>query len=246
MERNSTLYVEIANKIMQDVEAGVYQERIPLPKEEVLCKKYNVGRSTIRRALDGLKKDGLLFAIQGAGTYVKPQQYTQPLSTFYSFTDTLKRSNTMIQNQIISNEVIAADASLAKKTAYPKGTRFHRLLRLRSAQDEPLMLEMTYLPQARFWALDSAVLSQGSLYEYLRNRYSFRVEWAKEVFCPVTPRPDEKTLLHISSTTPCMLLERFSYEAGTLVEYTKSVVRGDKYAFSVELRKRAAPRVILK
>lgn len=53
---------------------------------------------------------------------------------------------------------------------------------------------------------------------------------------PVMPRPDERTLLNISANTPCMLLERFSYESTALIEYTKSIVRGDKYTFQVEFQ----------
>lgn len=245
MAGNSALYTEIAREIMRDIELGVYEENISLPKEEVLSKKYNVGRTTIRRALDLLKEDGAIFSVQGAGTYIKPHLYTQPLSSLYSFTDTLKSCNTLIQNTIIDYEIVEADRSLAKKTQYPEGTKFHKLLRLRSAREYPLMLELTYLPQSRFWELDTTVLSQGSLYEYLGSRYGFHSEHAREVFRPVMPRPDEKTLLHISSSTPCMLLERFSYEGDTLVEYTKSIVRGDKYAFTVDLRDSSA-RAILK
>lgn len=99
------------------------------------------------------------------------------------------------------------------------------------------MLETTYLPQARFWKLDTDILSKGSLYEFLRNRYDFHADRATEKFQPVIPRPEERTLLHISSNTPCMLLERYSYEGDVLIEYTKSIVRGDKYAFRIELVK---------
>ena len=42
-------------------------------------------------------------------------------------------------------------------------------------------------------------------------------------------------LLKISPRIPCILLERFSYEEDCLVEYTSSVVRGDKYVFKIEL-----------
>ncbi len=236
MDESTALYIAISKKIMRDIQRGVYPENTSLPKEETLCKKYNVGRTTIRRALDLLKDADAVFSVQGKGTYIKPHLYTQPLSAFYSFTDTLKSSNILMQNTVIDCKVIPADKSLTKETGYPEGTKFHKLLRLRSAREYPLMLEMTYLPQSRFWTLDTAVLSKGSLYEYLRKQYNFHADRGTEVFQPVMPRPDEKALLHISSNTPCMLLERYSYEGDTLIEYTKSIVRGDKYAFRIELK----------
>ena len=112
---------------------------------------------------------------------------------------------------------------------------FHKLLRLRSARTYPLMLETTFLPQSRFLTLDTEALSCGSLYEFLREQYNFHADRATEKFRPVMPRSEERTLLHISSNVPCTLLERYSYEGNALIEYTKSIVRGDKYAFRIEL-----------
>lgn len=50
------------------------------------------------------------------------------------------------------------------------------------------------------------------------------------------PRAEEKGLLQILANIPCALLERFSYEDTLQVEYTKSIVRGDKYFFHVDLQ----------
>lgn len=232
---STPLYLDLYQKLMRAIKLGEYPENLPLPPEEKLCQKYNVSRTTLRRSLTLLQETGVIYSVHGTGSFVKPRQFLQPLSTFYSFTDSLKSSNILIQNRVIACDLIEADSSLTHETGYPAGTRFHRLVRLRSAKEYPLMLETTYLPRSRFLTLDTAVLSTGSLYEFLRERYGFHADRAVEKFQPVFPRPEEKTLLHISSDVPCMLLERYSYEGDALVEYTKSIVRGDKYAFRVDL-----------
>ena len=162
--------------------------------------------------------------------------FAQPLSKFYSFTDSLKIINILIQNEIIDCAIVRADKGLSVATGYPVGTVFHKLIRLRSAKEYPLMIETTYLPQSRFMSLDTEILSNGSLYDFLRSRYGFHADRASETLRPVMPRPDERALLNISANTPCMLLERFSYEGTALIEYTKSIVRGDKYTFQVEFQ----------
>ncbi len=229
------LYVSIYKKLLHDIQCGKYPENTLLPSEESLCGIYNVSRTTLRRALTMLKQAEFVYSVQGNGAYVKPRVFTQPLSSFYSFTDSLKRDDILIQNTIIRCELLQADQSLAAATGYPVGTAFHKLVRLRSAKEYPLMLENTYLPQSRFLALDIEILSHGSLYEFLKSRYGFHVERATERFRPVMPRSDERSLLKISANTPCILLERFSYENNILSEYTKSIVRGDKYTFQIEL-----------
>lgn len=234
------LYLDIYHKIMQDIQNGEYPENSLLPSERELCDKYHVSRTTIRSAMELLKKTGVVYSVQGNGTYIKPLVYVQDLSSFYSFTDTLKKSSVIIQNSIVHYESISADDRLSAKTGYEKGTAFHKLLRLRSAHHYPLMLETTYLPVGRFQRLDLEVLERGSLYEYLRLNYNFHYDRVTETLRPVMPTQEEKTLLHIPSSTPCTLLERFTYESGSLIEYTKSIVRGDKYTFKSELVSRSS------
>ena len=232
----NALYVSIYQEILLDIQNGKYVENEPLPSEESLCRSYNVSRTTVHKALDMLKDADVVYSVQGNGVYVKPHMFAQPLSKFYSFTDSLKSINILIQNEIIDCTLVRADKSLSIATGYPVGTMFHKLVRLRSAKEYPLMIEETYLPQSRFMSLDTEILSHGSLYEFLRSRYGFHADRASETLRPVMPRPDERALLCISANTPCMLLERFSYEGVVLIEYTKSIVRGDKYTFQVEFQ----------
>lgn len=233
---NDALYLEVCEKILQAIRSGEYPESAALPAERFLCEKYHVSRSTIRQALNRLKDADAVYSVQGMGTFIKPQVFTQPLTQFYSFTDTLKNSNVLIQNEIVHYDLIHTDPSLARQTGYPSGAVFHKIVRLRSALEYPLMLETTFLPQNRFVKLDLEVLAKGSLYEFLRVKYNFQVDKATETFRPVMPNTEEKSLLQLPANTPCTLLERFSYEDNILIEYTKSIVRGDKYIFRIELQ----------
>lgn len=233
------LYLDVCHNIMRDIRDGMYPENSALPSERLLCEKYHVSRSTIRSAMELLKKTGTVYSHQGRGTFVKPFVYVQNLTEFYSFTKTLKESNVIIENSVIDYTVVTANEALAAAAGYPTGTTLHRLLRLRSARRCPLMLETSYLPTSRFKTLEPKALEQGSLYDYLRSKYSLHVDRAVETFRPVMPDAEERGRLQIPPATPCMLLERFSYENGETVEYTRSTVRGDKYVFRSELVNRS-------
>lgn len=232
---NQALYIDISQKILESIRSGEYSENSPLPTERELCDKYHASRTTIRQAIQRLKEEDVIYTVQGNGIFIKPQVFTQSLVKFYSFTDTLKSSGILMQNEIVGYEEVPATAAVAKKTGHPEGSPFHKLSRLRSAKEYPLMLETTYLPKIRFPELNIDELSKGSLYEFLRARYNFRADKGTETFRPVMPNSEEKALLKVPSNVPCILLERFSYENNLLIEFTKSIVRGDKYMFDVAL-----------
>ena len=231
----SALYVQIYEKIRKAIRNGEYAENAPLPSERILCDKYHVSRSTIRQAMLLLKESEEVYTIHGNGTFIKPQVYKQPLNAVYSFADTLKRSNILIQNTILDYATVEADSVLSRKTNYPLSAPFHKLVRLRSAKEYPLMIETTFLPCGRFSRLDIDYLSKGSLYEFLRRQYNFHADSTHETLRAAMPTQEERHILHIPANTPVILMERFSYEGSTLIEYTKSIVRGDKYIFHVDL-----------
>lgn len=229
------LYIHIYTDILTKIKQGIYSENSSLPTERKLCDLYHVSRSTIRQSLILLEKDGYIYIVHGKGTYIKPQVFEQTLNKFYSFTDELKRSNICINNTIISNELISLDKDLALHLNREKGEMFHKIVRLRSADDFSLMIEITYLPQNRFYRISTEIIEKGSLYHYLATTYSLKVDRAVETFKPSIPNIWQCNLLKISSKIPCTLLERFSYEEDYLVEYTFSIIRGDKYIFKFNL-----------
>lgn len=234
--KSGALYLEVYQKILMDIKSGALPKDQPLPAERVLCDRYHVSRSTLRAARTLLNKAEVVYTVPGAGTFIQPTFFTQSLTRFYSFTDTLKKDNIVIQNDILSYNLVIADATLARKTGHPQGEAFHKLVRLRSGQGAPLMVETSYLPQSRFADLDLDQLANGSMYDFLEANYDFHAQNARETFRPVLPLPHEKEVLQISGTLPCILQERFTYERGLCGEYTKSIIRGDKFVFSVDLQ----------
>ena len=60
---------------------------------------------------------------------------------------------------------------------------------------------------------------------------------AREAFEPVLLSRTEAVLLGREPGDPALRVDRTAYDAeGTIVEYCRSTVRGDRYRYSVELR----------
>jgi GntR family transcriptional regulator len=233
--KDNPLYYDISNRILDKIKNGVFTENSLLLSERQLCDIYHVSRSTVRLALVCLENQGHIYKIHGKGTFVKPKIYEQDLKKFYSFSEEIKKYDAKIENHIINYEIVSLGVKLSSKLNGQINESFHKITRLRSANSIPLMIDTTYLPRSRFYHIDTEKLKIESLYSYLSRNYNIKIEKSVETLNPCLPKQIQCELLNISSKIACTQLERLTYEAGNIIEYTSSIIRGDKYTFKVDL-----------
>ena len=71
MEENiETKYSSIETELRDLVFSDAYQPGDKLPSENALAKQYGVSRQTVRKALEGLEREGYIYAVHGSGRYV--------------------------------------------------------------------------------------------------------------------------------------------------------------------------------
>ncbi len=71
------LYQQIYSDLLEKIRDGTYLENKSLPAERVLCQMYHVSRSTIRRTLDELQKEGYLLRRRATETLSSPRCSTR-------------------------------------------------------------------------------------------------------------------------------------------------------------------------
>ncbi|PRX16185.1 GntR family transcriptional regulator [Orenia metallireducens] len=67
-------YIQVKNNIEKIINSGQLKPRDKLPTESELCEIYGVSRHTIRKALNILEQDGLVYKKQGLGTFCSDNQ----------------------------------------------------------------------------------------------------------------------------------------------------------------------------
>ncbi|QNK56126.1 GntR family transcriptional regulator [Paenibacillus sp. PAMC21692] len=82
MSRNGKsmpMYAQIREYLLDGIEGGTWSGEEKLPSENELAEKFGVSRITIKKALDGLVEEGIVYRIQGKGSFVsengKPRLY---------------------------------------------------------------------------------------------------------------------------------------------------------------------------
>lgn len=63
-------YSELAEWLISNIESGVFEPCTKIPAETSMEKQFSISRQTVRRAVQELTERGLLYSVQGSGTYV--------------------------------------------------------------------------------------------------------------------------------------------------------------------------------
>lgn len=229
------LYFQLMETLVKQIDEQYYEEHEQLPSERELCKIYNLSRITVRQALQDLEHEGYIYKLKGKGTFIAPKSYNQHLSKLYSFTNEMEKIGKTPTTKVLSFDKITVDERLAQKMMINPLEDVYKIVRLRFADNEPLMYETSYLPQKVFPDLTIQDLIERPMYDVFRQDYQIGLTNATERFSATLIREEEAVHLRSETGQPAMLIKRYAYHNDTLIEYTNSIARGDKFAYTVEL-----------
>ncbi|ART71706.1 GntR family transcriptional regulator [Mycobacterium dioxanotrophicus] len=201
-----------------------------LPPERQLAEQLGTSRTTLRKALAELAGEGVLRRTQGSGNFVAPPKVVH-VRQLSSLTDDLKAEGMQPTSQILGLERVRALPAVAEHLEIAPGERIHLLTRLREVDGEPLAIEEAHLPGA-LPRLEARLAETGSLYAALRDCYDRAVHSVEDTVETALANPDQAELLQIATGQPLLLVHRTSRDkTGRIVEWTRSVYRGDRFRF---------------
>jgi GntR family transcriptional regulator len=206
-----------------------------LPPEDQLAARLGVSRMTLRQALASLGVLGTIVRKPGrlGGTFVAEPRIECDLTGLAGFTEQMKRANLRAGARIVSLATLPASRSVAAGLSVERGAPVHEIVRVRTANREPLALERAYFPAASFPDLLDHRLT-GSIYRLLSRHYDQSPHTAIETLEPVAAGAQEAALLRITAGTPVMLIERTAFTAaGLAVEFARDLFRSDRVRISL-------------
>jgi GntR family transcriptional regulator len=212
-----------------------------IPAERQLSADLGVSRLTLRAALDDLVREGYLIRRRGAGTFVSEPKIAQEL-TMTSFTEDMRRRGMTAESRTLELRVV------------PAGARFGRILhvspsepivvakRLRLADDETMAIETVHVRESLVPGLSPKDLERHSFYDLLSDRYGILIVGGVQTIEPTVTNEEESLALGVPLHSPAFLFERTTRsQSGEIVEFVRSIYRGDRYRVITELSRRGQP-----
>lgn len=233
--RGGPLYLRLRRSIEDAVKTGVIHPGDALPSERDIAAVAEISRVTVRKAVQHLVADGLLIQRHGSGTFVAPQvkRVEQSLSSLTSFTEDMARRGMVLTSQWLDRGLYDPSPEETITLGLSSGEKVARVSRLRIADGNPLAIERASLAAS---VLPDPNAIDTSLYAKL-GETGHRPVRAIQRIAAVNLDSADAGLLLVAAGAASLRIERMSYLAsGRLIEFTRSVYRGDAYDFVAELR----------
>lgn len=239
-DTSTPLYLQLVSYIKIQIQAGVLKPGDKVIAENELCEILNVSRTTIRQCMNQLTEEGYIVRYRGKGSFIADPKLKRPINYLYDFTENMLSLGATPTSIVLASEVVdLADKPLLDTLQMPFGqTKTFHLLRLRCANEEPILLENTYIPYYLCPGIEQYSFSESSLYHTLTERYSLNLYHANETIEAIIIGKNYADLLKCSPKAPGYSITRLSHlDSGYVFEYTASVTRADRCVFQLDLYK---------
>lgn len=208
-----------------------------LPSEVEIANALGVSRMTLRQALSSIEAKGLIDRRRGrfGGNFVATPRFEFDHAGLPGFTEQMRRIHVVAGAHVLRATTRRPAADVRQALGLKRGDQVHEVLRARSANGEPIVLEETYFPAAVFPGLLAANLT-GSLYAVMRE-YGAAPYAADEQIEAAQANGHQAEVLGIEVGHPLLLITRTSWtENGVAVEFSRDYHRSDRTRIRIKSR----------
>jgi GntR family transcriptional regulator len=233
---------QVYERLLADIEGGVYPVDSKIPSERELQQQYGVSRSTIREAVSQLVAAGLLRRHQGLGTFVQAPRIIEPIGAITSFAEQVRARGMAHEASILSCTEVVPPRHIQMRLKLGTEQATTCLVRLRRADGVVVMLSKDYVPVSAAPDLCQGTLVDDSLYRGLEEHYGIHLQSAEEEVEAIIPSRKEARLLEMPSGAPVLFLRRVTFGSlpvdrsqSSPVHYVETAYRADRFRYVAHL-----------
>jgi GntR family transcriptional regulator len=239
-EDHQKLYFQLYEILKKKIENNEWAVGSQIPTEEELCKMFNVSRATVRTAVLELARQGYLKRQQGKGTFIYKSTVSDGLTMLTNLRELLFEENLIPTTEVLARTVMMPVDDLDLKLEIPEDKHIIYIKRLRLIDNEPALLQETYVPYHICPLLLEEDIEQHAILDLFEKKYGIKITRVKN-YMEISPlTPDEARIFVLPEGSQAIVLSQYFYSGETLVMYTHSVKRTDRFKFLIELERKAA------
>lgn len=230
------LYYQLEQHLRARIAASEFVSGSALPTEDQICFQYQVSRITVRRALDGLQRQGLIERRRGIGSFVteKPRgidsHLTGSLSEFLAVAGALRTS-------CIGLEEVDPPEEVRRKLKLETDESAVLLRTVGALEEGPVAYLEIWFPVeiGRLLSIDQldGNLPVVRLVEQVAN---VRITRAEQTIEPDRAGDDAAEYLHIDPKSPILHVRRVYFVGDRPIELANVRYHPDRYRYAIDFK----------
>lgn len=235
-DSSQSLFSQLEEILREGIDDGTWKPGEPIPSERELSKIYGLCRMTVRKAIDRLVAAGLIYKVDGKGTFVsEPKVSFQALSLAGLREQTLKMGYSP-STKLLGIERVLASKNMSSYLHVEPNSPIFVIERVVFVNNIPLALHRSHIPENLCPSLPEYDLTNASLYSILKEKFEINIHHMSEMLETTLASVRESLLLGIEPGSPMFLLRITAYDPDQKpVEYVKVIFRGDRVQLSINL-----------
>ena len=233
------LHRQIREHLLREIEAERLQPGDRLPTEKALAERFSVSRITAQRALNDIAAMGLAERQSGRGSFVKALRIEQDLNALTGFVEDMRALGLSATAKVLLVEVSTAPAGVADHLGIALGDRVFHIQRVRLANNQPISLDVSFLPEDLGAAVAEENLEDRPFYSILEETLGVPLGHGEYVLESVRAGSDVATHLDVPVNSPLLRIERtaFGRRDGRPLIYEFLHYRGDRVRYRLTLQR---------
>jgi GntR family transcriptional regulator len=230
-------YIQLRDILSHEISQRRWLPGEQIPSEPELCGMFNISRTVVRQALQDLVNQGKLVREKGRGTFVaKPKLSETLMQSLTGLHETTRSRGQRLETIVLRFERAVPSELVAEKLRLGSGEDVIVLRRLRSVDDAPLSLDLTYVPYRLVPQLLTEDLGRESLYSLIEDKYGLRIATGHRTIEALHADVETAQLLQIEEADAVLLLTSVSYlDSGQAIEYFEAIHPGKRSRFEVDV-----------
>lgn len=228
---------EIIDKLLYDINNGVYNENEKMPSENDLASKYEISRIKVRNIYKKLEKMGYLYSLQGRGRFLKRRTKTIELvlSGNESFSKKLKENGFKLETINICCEKIEYNKHIYNELRADEDDEIYKIARLRIVDDEPIAIHISYVSKKIFPNIDREGEKITSMFDYYEKNGFKNYMTEKSILEIAYASVQERIYLKCEDLVPILKLETNCTDKNSqkILEYTEIIYRSDRFKYKI-------------
>ncbi len=231
---NRPIYRQVAEQIAEEIKAGILPADARISSERELAERYGISRMTARAAINILVQRGLIVRRNRSRAYVARPKFRFDLSSPGGLHEQLRKAGVEPGAKLITAEKLPYDAlspRVVQALALDKGASVYHIVRVRTANGEPIALEDSYFPAHRFPDLLDFNLTD-SIYGILRKYFAVEPAGSVQELEISLLDAEWAEIMGVAVDLPTLEIWRQAFTADNVpFEFAHDIYRGDRILF---------------